>query len=88
MWEPQPLTPLWAFTACYRDSFTFFLLLLLKGFSYTVGLKYCDEPVIHGLQQRCVDVCKQHKAYATLPLFFLPIMLRALLKTIKTNHEK
>jgi hypothetical protein len=22
MWEPQPLTPLWAFTACYRDSFT------------------------------------------------------------------
>jgi hypothetical protein len=24
MWEPQPLTPLWAFTACYRDSFTFY----------------------------------------------------------------
>jgi hypothetical protein len=24
MWEPRPLTPLWAFTACYRDSFTFF----------------------------------------------------------------
>jgi hypothetical protein len=23
MWEPRPLTPLWAFTACYRDSFTF-----------------------------------------------------------------
>jgi hypothetical protein len=23
MWEPQPLTLLWAFTACYRDSFTF-----------------------------------------------------------------
>jgi hypothetical protein len=21
MWEPQPLTPLWAFAACYRDSF-------------------------------------------------------------------
>jgi hypothetical protein len=23
MSEPQPLTTLWAFTACYRDSFTF-----------------------------------------------------------------
>jgi hypothetical protein len=23
MWEPRPLTPLWVFTACYRDSFTF-----------------------------------------------------------------
>jgi hypothetical protein len=27
MWKPRPLTPLWAFTACYRDSFTFFFLL-------------------------------------------------------------
>jgi hypothetical protein len=23
MWEPRRLTSLWAFTACYRDSFTF-----------------------------------------------------------------
>jgi hypothetical protein len=23
MWDPQRLTTLWAFTACYRDSFTF-----------------------------------------------------------------
>jgi hypothetical protein len=23
MWEPPRLAPLWAFTACYRDSFTF-----------------------------------------------------------------
>jgi hypothetical protein len=30
MWEPRPLTPLWAFTACYRDSFTllFFIFYL------------------------------------------------------------
>jgi hypothetical protein len=27
MWEPRPLTALWAFTACYRDSFTFFFFL-------------------------------------------------------------
>jgi hypothetical protein len=26
MWEPLRLIPLWASTACYRDSFTFTLL--------------------------------------------------------------
>jgi hypothetical protein len=26
MWEPRRLTTLWAFTACYRDSFTFYPL--------------------------------------------------------------
>jgi hypothetical protein len=31
MWDPRPLTTLWAFTACYRDSFTF----LCKIFSGT-----------------------------------------------------
>jgi hypothetical protein len=25
MWVPRRLTILWAFTACYRDNFTFFL---------------------------------------------------------------
>jgi hypothetical protein len=25
MWEPRRLTTLWTSTACYRDSFTFFL---------------------------------------------------------------
>jgi hypothetical protein len=25
MWKPRRLTTLWASTACYRDSFTFFL---------------------------------------------------------------
>jgi hypothetical protein len=28
MWEPRLLTTLWAFTACYRDSFIFYLILL------------------------------------------------------------
>jgi hypothetical protein len=27
MWEPRRLTALWAFTACYRESFTFFNLI-------------------------------------------------------------
>jgi hypothetical protein len=27
MWEPRPLTTLWAFTACYRDSFALLFIL-------------------------------------------------------------
>jgi hypothetical protein len=27
MWEPRPITTLRAFTACYRDSFTFYLYI-------------------------------------------------------------
>jgi hypothetical protein len=27
MWEPRRLTILWAFTACYRDTFTFYYFL-------------------------------------------------------------
>jgi hypothetical protein len=29
MWDPQRLTTLWAFTACYRDSITFFFYTLI-----------------------------------------------------------
>jgi hypothetical protein len=32
IWEPRPLTPVWAFRACYRDSFTFYLL-----FQFCIG---------------------------------------------------
>jgi hypothetical protein len=28
LWEPRRLTTLWAFTACYRDSFTIFIFKL------------------------------------------------------------
>jgi hypothetical protein len=30
MWESQPLTTLWAFTACYWDSFTFTFIFVLR----------------------------------------------------------
>jgi hypothetical protein len=30
MWEPRRLATLWASTACYRDSFTFYLYLLIS----------------------------------------------------------
>jgi hypothetical protein len=32
MWEPRRLTTLWAFTVCYRDSFTFFFYLYAANF--------------------------------------------------------
>jgi hypothetical protein len=38
MWEPRRLTTLWFFTACYRDSFTFFFFydpMLVFGPYYT-----------------------------------------------------
>jgi hypothetical protein len=31
MWEPRPLTTLWASTACYRDGFTFFHFEIPEG---------------------------------------------------------
>jgi hypothetical protein len=33
MWEPRHLTTLWAFTACYRDSFTFVSYVCIKTYS-------------------------------------------------------
>jgi hypothetical protein len=46
MWEPRRLTTLWAFTACYMDSFTFFFLLVLKSavfFLKVVLVHVCDD---------------------------------------------
>jgi hypothetical protein len=31
MWDPQRLTTLWASTACYKDSFTFYFTILWLG---------------------------------------------------------
>jgi hypothetical protein len=36
MWQPQRLTTLWAFTACYRDSFTFFYCVYEISLFYSV----------------------------------------------------
>jgi hypothetical protein len=42
MWEPRRLTSLWVSTACYRESFTFFLPLPMRNISllseYRAGL--------------------------------------------------
>jgi hypothetical protein len=38
MWEPRRLTTLWAFTACYMDSFTF-IIIISVGIAAGYGLE-------------------------------------------------
>jgi hypothetical protein len=35
IWEPRRLTTLWAFMACYRDSFTFYITLYNGSVNYS-----------------------------------------------------
>jgi hypothetical protein len=49
MWEPRRLTTLWAFTACYNDSFTFFNKIhipVLNGLS-VIDVKLNGKENIH-----------------------------------------
>jgi hypothetical protein len=39
MWEPRRLTTLWAFTACYRDSYTFSYLCRCRQMPGTISIK-------------------------------------------------
>jgi hypothetical protein len=69
MWEPQSLTNPWASTACYRDSFTFFLTLhpltmcfFLENFSCAllclfVRMNWCPVPVFSGLYYFHCTLC-------------------------------
>jgi hypothetical protein len=41
MWEPQNLTILWAFTACYRHSFTFYLKCPTYRFTDSPNSRAC-----------------------------------------------
>jgi hypothetical protein len=53
MWKPRRLTTLWASTACYRDSFTFFYVYILASENNDLErcgrkpswliLRYCPE---------------------------------------------
>jgi hypothetical protein len=45
MWDPRRLTTLWASTACYRDSFTFFFLSLTTCKNATVEPIYSYNDV-------------------------------------------
>jgi hypothetical protein len=54
MWGPQRLTTLWAFTACYRDSFTFTYFTLTK--LDTLGF----TDLQHLMQQHVLEQNDQH----------------------------
>jgi hypothetical protein len=45
MWDPQRLTTLWTFMACYRDSFTFTFLLLAHWNWLSAGFNTNITPV-------------------------------------------
>jgi hypothetical protein len=51
MWDPRRLTSLWDFKACYRDSFTLFLLTLAlpTAWAASVWISWCNErgPLVH-----------------------------------------
>jgi hypothetical protein len=70
MWEPRPLTPLWAFMACYRDSFTFFLTFTrrnnaMNGVSNTqkYSLEYWQIDNTNGCLSRTVVACPARKPH-------------------------
>jgi hypothetical protein len=50
MWEPPRVTNLWAFMACYRDSFTFFLTPWTTGRIHKLTVTYLVKkyPAFHG----------------------------------------
>jgi hypothetical protein len=52
MWDPRRLTTLWAFTACYRDRFTFYYnficCFIWAAGHFTVTLR--EEQQIQGIQ--------------------------------------
>jgi hypothetical protein len=41
LWEPRPLITLWAFTSCYRDSFTLLLLPIIIIITVAKSSKKC-----------------------------------------------
>jgi hypothetical protein len=52
MWEPRRLTILWAFTACYRNSFTF--LILTKTSRSSNPAPYRKEDITDSIYNLCV----------------------------------
>jgi hypothetical protein len=60
MWEPRRLTTLWAFTACYRDSFTFFFYIMIMTFIIRIGDSSWGLIMVWSvflLLVRCFDPC-------------------------------
>jgi hypothetical protein len=73
MWDPQRLTTLWAFTACYRDSFTFYFYPWIENLQnlVTFGLENWNVIVKNHQSKRCLsawNVCVFVSVYAWVPI--------------------
>jgi hypothetical protein len=86
MWEPRCLTTLWAFMACYRDSFTSFTAFLwLKCMqkpaepSPTIGLSCTNWPVCQCCVYRiCSHVLTTDSLISLQSLSLLPCLLSSI----------
>jgi hypothetical protein len=74
MWDPQRLTTLWAFTACYRDTFTLFyieqygsaFLLLNETDRYAGGTTSSDTTFIQNMVKIGLQVERGQTQYYDL----------------------
>jgi hypothetical protein len=70
MWEPRPLTTLWASTACYKDNFTFFSKVKGKvklSLHYAMKTSEEVEAQVHNfLPRHSMEVKGQFQAPAAL----------------------
>jgi hypothetical protein len=72
MWEPRRLTTLWAFTACYRDSFTFFIFC-----AYAERSLYSRYDILPVALLYILKYLKERKRYKTCPEFLaLPAVFK------------
>jgi hypothetical protein len=79
MWELRPLTPLWASTACYRDSFTYFTAYVLADSADKVDF-YKSLRVILLVDSLYAEAIEAVKLWAAL-LSFSPELIWILAET-------
>jgi hypothetical protein len=88
MWEPRRLTNLWAFTACYRDSFSFFIerLHLKEGLIQKMFVSLLTSEINHFFNLRIYILCKC-KQYAIKFIRRLEKILGLLLSGMLRNFD-
>jgi hypothetical protein len=68
MWDPQRFTALWAFTAWYRDSFTFLDIKKLKR-----STPAPKKAPYHRTYTECLFLNKIYNSYLTVKIYKSPI---------------
>jgi hypothetical protein len=78
MWEPRLLTLLWAFTACYRNSFTFYKLLICSLCNFSVSYKTYFNIILQTMSLQMVPV-KLRELFAPHRMFLHDLFISTLL---------